>query len=155
MSLRSSFSKRIRQMHCESQPPLHPPTLVSPVAAFSRFVHPREPWEMHFDVKEKMGLPIPNKCLFGDSDAADVSEADWEKTVMDDNTSVLVNFYAPWCPHCQKFVPVKLIHPYHAKQPPRCHDLAYSDRHPVAHHSMSRVTPRIVGLTLDQYYRSS
>lgn len=70
------------------------------------FVHPREPWEMHFDVKEKMGLPIPNKCLFGDSDAADVSEADWEKTVMDDNTSVLVNFYAPWCPHCQKFVPV-------------------------------------------------
>merc|ERR1719331_3802559 len=66
-------------------------------------ITPQEPWEMHFAVKEKMGLPVPNKCLFGDSDAQDVTPETWDKLVMDPRTTTLVEFYAPWCQHCKAF----------------------------------------------------
>ena len=56
---------------------------------------------MHFKVKEALGMPIPNKCMFGDSDAEDITEKNWHAKVMDTNTSVLVEFYAPWCKHCK------------------------------------------------------
>jgi len=58
---------------------------------------------MQFAVKEKLGMPVPNKCMFGDSDAEDIHVRNWDKVVLDPNTSVLVEFYAPWCSHCQRF----------------------------------------------------
>merc|ERR1711959_234988 len=64
---------------------------------------PREPLAMQFTVKDELGLRVPNKCMFGDSDAADVGESNWNATVMDPKYSVLVQFYAPWCPHCERF----------------------------------------------------
>lgn len=66
-------------------------------------VVPQEPFEMHFAIKEALGYPVPNKCMFGDSDAEAVTSSTWDKIVMDPTQSVLVKFYAPWCSHCKKF----------------------------------------------------
>merc|ERR1711988_1740404 len=52
----------------------------------------------------KLGLRVPNKCMFGESDAQTVTNSSWDKVVMDPAKSVLVQFYAPWCPHCKRFV---------------------------------------------------
>merc|ERR1711998_166503 len=65
---------------------------------------PQDPFDMHFAVKEKLGLRVPNKCLFGESDAETVTSSTWDKIVMDPTQSVLVQFYAPWCPHCKRFL---------------------------------------------------
>jgi thiol-disulfide isomerase/thioredoxin len=68
-------------------------------------IPPNDPWKMHFKVKEHLGLPVPNKCMFGDSEARDVTSTDWDKYVMDPAKTVIVEFFAPWCKHCQKFKP--------------------------------------------------
>merc|ERR1711939_32103 len=66
-------------------------------------MEPKEHLHMQFAVKEKLGMPVPNKCMFGDSDAEDIHVSNWDKVVLDPNTSVLVEFFAPWCSHCQRF----------------------------------------------------
>jgi len=66
-------------------------------------IHPNEAWKMGFAIKEKLGMPTPNKCMFGDSEAQDIVSSEWDKTVNDASKSVLVEFYAPWCGHCKKF----------------------------------------------------
>jgi len=68
-------------------------------------ITPGDPFDLHLTVKEKIGMAVPNKCLFGDSDAETVTAATWKKTVMDTTHSVLVQFYAPWCQHCKKMLP--------------------------------------------------
>jgi len=70
------------------------------------FVEPQEAWQINFRVREAMGLAVPNKCMFGESDAEDVTEATWDDLVLDKDKAVLVEFYAPWCPHCKRFTQV-------------------------------------------------
>jgi len=69
----------------------------------SQHLDPREGIDMQIHIKEKLGLPTPNKCLFGDSDAPDVTASNFDKVVMDPKQAVLVEFFAPWCKHCQNF----------------------------------------------------
>jgi len=40
------------------------------------------------------------------SDVVDLTSANFDKTVLDSNKDVLVEFYAPWCGHCKSLAPV-------------------------------------------------
>ena len=41
----------------------------------------------------------------GGKDVIELTEANWQKKVMNSEKGILVEFYAPWCGHCKRLAP--------------------------------------------------